>query len=182
MVTAHPRASHDSSSAPWAVGLGVVVPHAMEPRRSASAFTADAVIGSTPVSRAAGTSGDSAAGGLGFLRRLRAPWLRDEARPPLIREIGPRPFQHHDDAVPEADQEEDVDEDPEQPGDEPAEMEPADVGHRLPPSDDGELALVPITEGLARLSGEVSPNRSRRVSAHLNRGGGDAGQRSAVLL
>src|SRR6185437_7333924 len=121
MVPARPRASHDSSCAPWAVGLRSVMPQAMKPRRSASAFTADAVIGSTPVSRAAGTSGDSAAGGLGFLRRLRPPWLRDEARAALIGEIGPGPLEHHDEAVPKADQEEDVNEDPKQPRDEAAE-------------------------------------------------------------
>src|SRR6185295_1250185 len=107
MVPARPRASHDSSSAAWAVGLRSVMPQAMKPRRPASAFTAVAVVASALSSEAARTSAHSPVGWLGFPCRLGAPWLRDESRPPLIREIGPGPFQHHDDAVPEADQEED---------------------------------------------------------------------------
>ena len=52
----------------------------------------------------------------------------------------------HQHPVAEADQEEDVDEDPDQPRDEAAEVELPDVRHRLATADDGELPLVPVAE------------------------------------
>src|SRR5262249_14906209 len=53
-----------------------------------------------------------------------------EARGPLGGEVGPGPGEHHDEAVAEADQEEDVDGQPGHPGHEAPEAQASDERHR----------------------------------------------------
>ena len=60
---------------------------------------------------------------------------------------------------------------------EPAEVQLPDVGHRLSPPDDRELALVPVAEGAARPAGQVALDDRGRVLAHLDRDRADAGER-----
>src|SRR5450759_229126 len=58
-----------------------------------------------------------------------------------------RPVQQRGDALFEADQVEQVDDQPEQPGDEPGETEPADAGYGGEPRDRRHAPLVDILEG-----------------------------------
>ena len=108
--------------------------------------------------------------------------VRDEARPAAERQVRPEPLQEHRDAVPEADQVQDVDEEPEDPRRPAAEVEPAQVGDRGGMAERGEAPLVPVTERPPRLAGEVAQHVLRRPPPHLHGGRRDAGDRLAVLL
>src|SRR6476619_6992136 len=102
----------------------------------------------------------------------------NEARATLVVEVGPGPLQHHENAVPEADEERDMDERPDEPGDKSRKLELPDLGHGLAPTDDGELSLVEIPEGRAWLPSQVAGDGMRDVLAHLDRSLRHAWQRS----
>src|SRR5207302_11420991 len=72
----------------------------------------------------------------------------DEPRPALIRRVGPRPLEEDQEPVPEADQEEDVHEEPGEPGDEAREVKPPDDGHRGGAADGRDASLVTVAEAL----------------------------------
>src|SRR3954468_17983139 len=61
-------------------------------------------------------------------------------------------------------------------------MKLPDVGNRPSSPDHGELALVPVMEGSAWLSGEIPLNDSGDVLAHLNRHRRNSGQRAGVVM
>ena len=82
--------------------------------------------------------------------RQRAP-VHDDARVAAEREVGPGPLEHHDQPVPESDQVPDMDEHPQEPGEEPAELEPPDPRDCRGATDRRHDALVEIAEG-ARLA------------------------------
>src|SRR5512134_3692341 len=98
----------------------------------------------------------------------------DEPSASLEGEVRPGPLEHHQDSVAKADQEEDVDEDPEEPRHESRRLELADVGDAAPPPDHGELALVAIPKRAASLAAQIRLDRGGGVLTHLNRGGADA--------
>src|SRR5688572_30077983 len=54
-------------------------------------------------------------------RRRPRPPIEDDPRPPPPRDVGPSPFEEHDQAVAVADEPRDVDEEPEEPGRKPRE-------------------------------------------------------------
>src|SRR2546422_1638269 len=107
--------------------------------------------------------------------------LGDQPRASAIGEVRPRPLEQHQHAVAEADQEEDVHEDPDQPREESAEMELPDVSHGLAAADDRELAFVPVAEGPAGPAGQIAPDDTRGILSPLDRDGADAPQPSALL-
>src|SRR4051812_30106125 len=52
----------------------------------------------------------------------------DQPRAALVREVGPRPFRDHEKAVAEADEEENVDREPGDPGEEAAQFQESEIG------------------------------------------------------
>jgi len=69
-----------------------------------------------------------------------------------------------------------VNENPDQPREEPTELEPAQIRYGASPADDGKLAFVPIGEVHPGATGEVALDGAGRVLAHLNGDGSDTGQ------
>src|SRR6266536_44489 len=106
---------------------------------------------------------------------------RDEPRAPLIREIRPRPLEEHERAVAKPDQEKDVDEAPREPRDEPRHPEPAEIGDRLRPPDDSEVALVAVPERPTGPAREVPSHVPSDVSSLLDRHRRDARKRLSRL-
>src|SRR3954467_6100593 len=96
--------------------------------------------------------------------------------PPPAREEGKRPAHDPQDPVLEADQVEDVDPEPQQPGERAAEVDPLDLGDGAGASDRGEVALVDVAERLDGLAEHPPPHDLRGVAALLHRHGRDARQ------
>ena len=79
----------------------------------------------------------------------------DEPRPAAEGQVRPGPVEQHQQPVAEADQEEDVDEQPGQPGEEARAASAArTVAHRRAAADDGEAALVEVAERPRRLAAQ----------------------------
>src|SRR4051794_27839844 len=66
----------------------------------------------------------------------------DEPRASVVGEVGPSPLEENDEPVAEPDQEEDVDEEPGQPGEQAREPDPVQVGDARGAADRGQRALV----------------------------------------
>ena len=79
-------------------------------------------------------------------------FLRDQPDLIIIEDIVPGPVEEDDDAVAEADDAVDVQEDPDHPGDESAEGDAEDAGHGGIASDGGEQTGVFVVEGCGGLS------------------------------
>src|SRR4051812_5466698 len=75
-------------------------------------------------------------------------FLGKDARIAAVAPIGRGPVDHHDDAVAEVDEEVDVRDQPDEPGDEARQMEAAEHRHGRGAPDGGELAVVAIAERL----------------------------------
>jgi len=71
----------------------------------------------------------------------------DEAGSALVGEVRPGPLDENQDAVAEADEEKDVDEEPGEPGEESGDVEFAEVGDSGGAADGGERAFVPVVKG-----------------------------------
>src|SRR5437660_4362529 len=92
----------------------------------------------------------------------------DEARAALDSEVSPRPFGQYEETIAEADEEEDVNEEPGEPGDESREMDLADLGDGFVAADGRHGSFVPIGEGLARLACDVALDGRGCPLAHLD--------------
>src|SRR5258708_9488815 len=99
---------------------------------------------------------------------------KDEPGAALVSEVSPGPGKDHPEAVPEADQKEDVDGQPGDPGHEAGELEGSDHGHRRAAPDGGERAFVHVAEGQERLASPGAKNVATRVAPHPDGGGGGA--------
>src|SRR5262249_38024222 len=99
----------------------------------------------------------------------------DEPRAALEGNIGPEPVEQHREPIAEADQEEDVDGAPEEPGEPPAQLDEAEIADRDLAPDRRQVARVAVAEGGHRLAGEAGEDGPRRVGALLLGGGRDAG-------
>src|SRR3954453_7713196 len=86
------------------------------------------------------------------------PGRRDQARPAMEAQIGPGPLQRDPQPVLEADQEKDVDTEPDEPGAETSQPESLDIGDGPVAADRGQIAFVLIVEGFARLPGKPESN------------------------
>ena len=110
---------------------------------------------------------------------------RDQPRRAAAGQERERPASDDHDPVREADQVRDVDQEPQQPGGEPALLperaHPRDVRHAAQPADDRDVAVVAVAERLHRLPAEPREDGLGRVRAALDAALGDAG-RGAVLL
>ena len=65
----------------------------------------------------------------------------------MVGEVRPGPLQDHQDAVAEADEEEDVDGQPGGPGNEAAEFDAPEIGDSRGAADRGERSFVAVAEG-----------------------------------
>src|SRR6185369_6773880 len=92
-----------------------------------------------------------------------------------------RPLGHHEDAVAETDQPEDVQEDPEHPGRKPGHFQPEDVADRRPATDGGHRAEVLVAERLERTSTDGAQDVARCMPSLLHRDLRDARQWLAIL-
>src|SRR5215213_8740314 len=99
-----------------------------------------------------------------------------------MRQVRPRPLDHHEYPVAEPDQEEDMDKGPDDPCQETGKVKLPDVRDRTASPNNGELSLVPVVEGRARTAFQVPFYRARGVLAHLNGDRADTRQRSAFLM
>ena len=98
----------------------------------------------------------------------------DQPRAALVRQVRPRPLQHHQQAIAEADQKKDVHRQPGEPGHEAAQFEPPEVRHARGASDGGERAFVAVVERAQRLPFDGADDVLGRVLAFLDRRGRDA--------
>src|SRR6185312_12613196 len=96
---------------------------------------------------------------------------RNEARAAIEREVGKGPLNRNQDAALKFHDIEQVDEQPEQPRKEAAEVELADLGHRALTSDSGEVPLIEIVERLRRFAAQASGDETRGVASLLHGGG-----------
>src|SRR5688572_19402420 len=149
MVAARPRSSHASRAAPYWLGARSVIPHAMKPSSWALALTSVSP---------------------NVIARCRAPRSGDEASATLEREIRPGPIDQDQDPIAKPNQVEDVNEDPEEPREEPRGLYWPNLGDRPSPPDDRELALVAKMKRLSRPAGLIAENGLRRVTPHLDCG------------
>src|SRR3979409_941627 len=99
----------------------------------------------------------------------------------MVGDVAPQPIQRDEEAGAQADQEIDVDEAPEQPADQPGQLEAAKLYHRRAAADCGEVTGVTVAElGRRRLSGQAPGDQPTDITAHLLRCRGDAGNLLAV--
>src|SRR5262249_59491710 len=106
----------------------------------------------------------------------------DQPRAAVERDVRPGPLDHHDEPVAEADQEKDVDEQPEDPGEEAGEPEAADLADGGASADGGQHPFVDVVERLAPTTFEGGDDVPRGALALLDRGRGDARGQGAVRL
>src|SRR5690606_37334752 len=103
------------------------------------------------------------------------------ARTALAGQVDPQPAHGHEQPFLEVDQEVDVGDAPNPPGEPAGEAEPAEVDHRRPAADGGEIALVPIAEGQGLgVAGKTGADHPGRVLAGLLCRVTDARHRLAV--
>src|SRR5579862_3129589 len=109
----------------------------------------------------------------------------DETRTVRECEVRPRPLEENSDTIAEANQKVDVNGQPREPGHEAAPMcfeGPFDFCDCGEAANRGHVALVEITERLARLAFQVLSNHARHVCAHLHRRLSDTRDLPAILL
>src|SRR5205814_3431257 len=113
------------------------------------------------------------AGGRLRLLDVGGQWLaRDQARASAVGHEAPAPADQHDQAVVEACQVDDVDAQPDQPGEEPAgppeRPKPWDVRNPREPANDGHIAEVTEAEWLRGSAVEAVHDRLRDVAPGLD--------------
>src|SRR4051812_39754155 len=126
---------------------------------------------------AAGGTG-RASGSLGVAR------ARDQSRPAAARREAEGPADEDEQAVLGADEIEEVDEQPRQPGEEAAELHALDVGDRRGPADGGEIAFVAVAERRRGAALQAGADGTRRVAPllHGDRREAGEGDRRAVAV
>ena len=107
---------------------------------------------------------------------------RDEPGAAIVGDVGPGPLDHHQQPVAESDQEEDMDEEPHQPGQVARELPSTELGNGRASADGGEHPLVAITEGTPGLSPQGAPGVVGRDRPHLHGGRGDARHELPAVL
>src|SRR4051812_5508113 len=82
----------------------------------------------------------------------------DQPDTALLCDVGPGPLGHHDKAAAEADQPEDVEKDPEQPGEKPRHIQAEDRADGGAAADGRHDAVVLVAERLERLARDGPPD------------------------
>src|SRR5277367_6158125 len=101
---------------------------------------------------------------------------RDEPRAALVTRVNPQPVDRDTQAIADPNQKVDVGEAPEPPGERALELDPAEVDHRAPLADRGEVASMLIMEGRRRgRAAEPGSDDLGDIGALLLGGGSDAG-------
>src|SRR5260370_677383 len=106
----------------------------------------------------------------------------DEARAAGPGDIRPGQFEEHQEAIAEADQEDDVHEEPCEPRRVSGQPESSNHRDSRGPPDRGHAAPIAVAEGQVRSAAEPTEDIVRRRAALLDRHRSDAGQRRARLL
>ena len=99
----------------------------------------------------------------------------DQPHATLVRQVAPDPLEHHQRTILEADEQENVHQPPQRQGQPTSDVQLAELGDRRLPTDDGQLALVAVAEGLARLALQGTPDVARRRRPLLDGDGPQAG-------
>src|SRR3954463_475400 len=73
---------------------------------------------------------------------------RDQARAALVAQVHPGPFEEDHEAVPEADEEKEMHQQPRHPGEEPGHPDVAALGHGAGAANRSERTLVQVMKGL----------------------------------
>src|SRR5262245_32318549 len=105
--------------------------------------------------------------------------MRDQPRAAAEGQIRPQPVDRDGNAVPEIDQEENVHEAPEEPGDRAPEFYPAKIGNRFAPANGRKISLIDVTEGVGVFARAAKPRGDLLcyISALLLRRRRNAGHR-----
>ena len=106
--------------------------------------------------------------------------LGDQPRGTLVAGVNPDPAQRHAEAIAQADQEVDVGDAPDPPGDRAAQLEPAEIDHGEALADLREAAGMLVAERRQRLALEPRLDRRRDIAPFLLRRRCDAGHGLAV--
>src|SRR5947209_19576647 len=93
--------------------------------------------------------------------------------------MDPHPAQRHAEAVAQADQEIDVGDAPDPPGEVTLQLDPAEIDHRLALADLRQAAGVLVAERRQRLAAKTRPDQGRDIATLLLRRRRDAGHRLA---
>ena len=107
---------------------------------------------------------------------------RNQACASFVRKVRPRPLDQHDQPVTEADEKENVDEKPGQPGDEARNMKFPKVSDGGSASDGGETAFVHVVKVLAGFTCQVTLNVFGRCCSFLYGYRRDSGKHFAVFI
>src|SRR6185295_15071192 len=103
----------------------------------------------------------------------------DQARVPGVEHPVPEPAEQHLEPMAEADQERDMDGAPQEPRQESADLEPADLRHSLGLADDSQRPLVAVDEwhpgGRAGSALDLTGDGAAGEVPHLDAALGDAG-------
>src|SRR5215472_10156693 len=91
----------------------------------------------------------------------------DQPRAALEGDVRPQPFQQHDNPIPKADEEGDVDEAPQQPGETAIEADPAEISDGAAAADGREAAEIAINERCDRAAGQTCAHNVGNVRALL---------------
>ncbi len=108
--------------------------------------------------------------------------VQDQAGAALVSKVVQGPLKEHHEAVAEADQEDDVDQQPGHPGGKAGEPEAAQHRHRRLAPEGGHGTLILIAERLGRFAAEGALDIARRVEAHLDGRWSDPGHRFPSLF
>ena len=128
--------------------------------------------------------GAAIATGLAALSRLAAASgiaLRDQPRAAMAADIDPQPVECDGEPVAQADQEEDVGDAPDPPGQAPAQLDPAEIDDGRALADRREIAGIPLGEGRrSQLALQPRLDEIGDMASLLLGGGRDAGHRLAI--
>src|SRR5665213_4224330 len=106
--------------------------------------------------------------------------LRDQPRGALVAGVDPQPAHRDAEPVAQADQEIDVGDAPDPPGEGAAQLDAAEIDHRLPLADLRQAAGVPVAERRYRIALEPGLDATGDVLALLLGRRCDAGDRLAI--
>src|SRR4051812_37874326 len=106
--------------------------------------------------------------------------LRDQARRALVAGVNPQPAQRDAEPVAQADQEVDVGEAPDPPGQIAAHLHPAEIDHGFFLADLRKAASMLVAERRQRAAAQARPDQRRHVTSLLLGGRRDAGHGIAV--
>src|SRR5215471_2247883 len=120
--------------------------------------------------------------GRSFGRKGIGATVGDQAGATAEGQVEKAPVHHHENAALKFDNVEEVDEDPDEPGDKTGDVKTKDIGNGGEAADDGHVTLVEIFERLCGAAGETVLDRISRVAPTLNGHLGNPGKLFARVV